>query len=64
MFRPRFMVTQEVYDAASAEERLRYNYLVVPDEPIPLPANFCCPHQERDSAEKRTESRPLNKNND
>jgi hypothetical protein len=60
MFRPRFMVTQEIYDAASAEERLRYNYLVVPDEPIPLPANFCCPHQERDSAENRTESRPLN----
>lgn len=62
MPRPRFMVTQEVYDAASAEERLRFNYLVVLDEPIPLPTYFCHPKherdQERDSAENRTRAVP------
>lgn len=60
MYKPRFLVTQEQYNAASADEREKYNYVVVPDEPIPLPKNFCLPQQERDSAEKRTESRPLN----
>lgn len=60
MYKPRFLVTQEQYNAASSDEREKYNYVVVPDEPIPLPINFCCPHQERDSAENRTKPRPLN----
>ncbi len=63
-YNPRFLVTQKDYDAASNEVREKYNYFVVPDQPIPLPKNFCCPDQERDSAENRTNSRPLNKNND
>lgn len=60
MYMPRFLVTQKEYDAASKDDRERYNYFVVPDEPIPLPQNFCCLHQERDNAENRTKSRPLN----
>ena len=60
MYKPRFLVTQEQYNAASSDEREKYNYVVVPDEPIPLPINFCCPHQERDSDENRTKSHPLN----
>jgi hypothetical protein len=60
MYKPRFLVTQEEYDAASEHEREKYNYFVVPDEPIPLPAHICCTQHERDSAEKRTEPAPLN----
>lgn len=60
MYIPRFHITQAEHDAASEEDKQRFNYLVVPDEPIPLPANFCCPHQERDNAENRSKSRPLN----
>jgi hypothetical protein len=60
MYKPRFLVTQEQYNAASADERERFNYVVVPDAPIPLPKNFCLPHQERDSDENRTKHRPLN----
>lgn len=60
MYKPRFLVTQAVFDEATEEERKRFNYAIVPDEPIPLPQNFCCLHQERDSAENRTRSRPLN----
>lgn len=60
MYKPRFLVTQKDYDAASTEEREKYNYFVVPDVPIPLPKNFCLPHQERDSAESRTKPAPLN----
>jgi len=41
--RPRFMVTQEVYDAASAEEREQFNYVVDKEGPIELPANFNMP---------------------
>lgn len=60
MYKPRFFVTQEQYNSASAGERERFNYVVVPDLPIPLPKNFCLPQQERDSAENRTKHRPLN----
>lgn len=60
MYKPRFLVNQKDYDAASAEEREKYNYCVVPDEPIPLPQNFCCHQNERDSDENRTKHRPLN----
>lgn len=60
MYIPRFLVAQTEFDAASEDDRKKFNYVVVPDQPIPLPVNFCCPHQERDSVEKRTESRPLN----
>ncbi|AJQ96914.1 hypothetical protein [Gynuella sunshinyii] len=57
---PRFLVTKAEYDAASSEERSRYNYVVVPDEPISLP-NICCAMKtERESAENRTKTRPLN----
>ncbi|WP_020406122.1 hypothetical protein [Hahella ganghwensis] len=56
----RFLVTKAEYDAASPEERSRYNYVVVPDEPISLP-NICCAMKtERESAENRTKPRPLN----
>lgn len=54
MYKPRFLVTQEVFDAASAEEREKFNYVVVPDEPLPLPAHVCCFEHEWDSAENRT----------
>lgn len=60
MYVPRFLVTQAEFDTASDEQRTRFNYLVVPDNPIPLPEGFCCFYQERDSDENRTESRPLN----
>lgn len=60
MYMPKFLVTQAQFDAASEEERKSFNYVVVPDEPIPLPKNFCFPQQERDSAEKRTKPAPLN----
>lgn len=60
MYKPRFLVTQEQYNAASADERERFNYVVVPDAPIPLPKNFCLPQQERDNAENRTKPAPLN----
>lgn len=59
-YKPRFLVTQEQYNAASESERERYNYFVVSDEAIPLPKNFCLPQQEQDSDENRTKSRPLN----
>lgn len=39
MYKPRFFVTQEDYDAASPSERLRYNY-VVDDRPLSLPKYF------------------------
>ncbi len=61
MYRPHFLVTQSEYDAATPAEISRYNYVVVPDEPIPLPNLICCTiKSERESAENRTKSRPLN----
>lgn len=42
MYMPRFLVTQEVYDAASPGERQKYNYVV--DERIHIiPESFCAP---------------------
>ncbi len=60
MYLPRFLVTQEDYDRASPDERLRYNYAVVKDGPISLPDNFCHPKCGQESAEKRTTPHPLN----
>jgi len=59
-FRPRFLVTQAEFDAASQEERERYNYLVVEDGPMELPRHICVRTGERESAENRTKTRPLN----
>lgn len=54
MYMPHFMVTQTEYDQATPEERKRYNYVVVDDEPMPLPAHICCGlGSERESAESR-----------
>lgn len=45
MYMPRFLVTQEVYDAASLSERQKYNYVV--DEQLhSLPKFFNIPKQE------------------
>lgn len=33
-YMPKFQVTQQQYDEASLEERERYNYVVVDDEPL------------------------------
>lgn len=58
---PRFQVTQADYDAASPQERDRYKYIVVKDEPIPLPLLGCCMAKTgRENAENRIDSRPLN----
>jgi len=59
-FRPRFLVTQAEFDAASQEERERYNYLVVEDGPMELPRHICVRTGERERAENRTKTRPLN----
>ena len=42
MYMPRFLVTQEVYDAASLSERQKYNY-VVDEQLLSLPKNFNIP---------------------
>ena len=45
MYMPRFLVTQEVYNAASTGERQKYNYVV--DERVhSLPKNFSLPNQQ------------------
>lgn len=59
-YRPRFLVTQAQFNSASQEERERYNYLVVDDAPMELPSRICTLSGEQESAEKRTNSRPLN----
>ena len=54
MYVPRFLVTQAKYDAALPAERSRYNYVVVEDGPIPLPAHICCMlSNEQEGAENR-----------
>lgn len=40
---PRFLVTQEEYNASSQADRRRYNYEVVDDTPMELPTNFRMP---------------------
>ncbi|CAM3034036.1 hypothetical protein SHLO109777_13850 [Shewanella loihica] len=57
---PRFLVTQAEFDAASQEEREKYNYLVVDDVPMELPRHICVGTGERENAENRIDSRPLN----
>lgn len=42
MYMPRFLVTQEVYDAASPSERQKYNY-VVDERLLSLPQYFNIP---------------------
>jgi hypothetical protein len=44
MYMPRFLVTQEVFDAASTSERQKYNY-VVDERTHSLPKNFSLPNQ-------------------
>lgn len=58
MYKPRFLVTQKMYDAATPDEKKKYNYVVVPDEPLPVPGHICCLNLGCESAEKRTETRP------
>lgn len=57
---PRFLVTQAEFDAASQEEREKYNYLVVDDVPMELPRHICVGTGERENAENSIDSRPLN----
>lgn len=42
-YRPHFQVTQAEYDAASPEERAKFNYKVVDDTPLDVPESFNIP---------------------
>lgn len=57
MYMPRFLVTQEVYDAASPSERQKYNY-VVDEEILTLPKTFNIPIQEGFYSPRLPESYP------
>lgn len=41
MYIPKFFVTNKQFYEASEEERTRFNYQIVDDEPLELPENYC-----------------------
>jgi len=46
IYYPKFLVTQEVFDAAPPEERAKYNY-VVDEQLLEVPEYICLPPMEK-----------------
>lgn len=58
MYKPRFLVTQQMYDSTTSIERAKYKYVVVPDEPVPLPSRISrFTGIENENTGKRTEEK-------